>query len=226
MRAAPFSLGEDRARLPAAAAAFLDKAGIEGPVANAFDHGGYLIWRAWPRVRVLVDGRNETVYPPDFLARALAAEHDAAVFDEMRAADHASVVVAENTPSRMSHAFLAEHAGWSLVFWSDAATVYVRDDAHPELAALRYTILDPRSLDGSVAKAMSHAGENPTIAPEIATELGRMLATDSDAVRPLVALVVFHQLRGDVAARDAALKRLVAVAPEHPAVIELQRRLR
>ncbi len=225
-RTAPFTLGEDRARLPVAAASFLDKAGLDGDVANAFDHGGYLIWRAWPRVRVLVDGRNETVYPPDFLARAVVAEHDPAVFDEMRAADHASVVVAENTPSRISHAFLATHAGWSMVFWSDAATVFVRNDAHPELTALRYTILDPRSLDGSVAKAMSHAGENPSIAPQIIAELGRMLAIDPDAIRPLVALVIFHQLRGDIEARDAALKHVLAVAPDHPAVIELQRRFR
>jgi hypothetical protein len=71
-----FTVGEDPSFAPAGAVAFARDHGLGGPVVNAFDFGGYLLWHLPGRVQVLVDGRNEIVYPPAFVVRALLAEHD------------------------------------------------------------------------------------------------------------------------------------------------------
>jgi hypothetical protein len=220
-RTAPFRLGEDRARLPVAAVDFLEQHGLDGKIANAFDEGGYLIWRLWPRVRVLVDGRNETLYPPEFLSRAIAAEHDPRVFASMRGEDRATIVVADDFPGRLTHGFLADDPAWALVSWSDAALVWVRRDAHPELASLYFTQIDPRAVDLSVERAF-HRGAAAITA--LHAELGRMLAASPDSVRALVGVAIDAHLRGDPATQATVMSRLEAIAGDHPAVRALARR--
>ena len=222
-RAAPFRLGEDRDRLPSDACDDLARAGLDGRIANAFDHGGYLIWRRWPKNTVLVDGRNETVYPPALLEQALAAEHDPARFAAMREEDGATIVVAGNAPGRLTHGFLADDPRWALVSWSEAATVWVRADAHPQAAAQRYTRVDPRSIDGSVARIFR--GGDPGAIARLEEELLRMGEASPTSVRVLVGLALCAHLRGDDAARERLLHRLDEVAPGHPAVRELRRRV-
>jgi len=212
----PFHVGEDVARTPRVAAELVAR---EPHVVNALALGGYLIWRGVP---VFVDGRNETVYPPEFLERAIDAERDRDVFAAMRADDWATIVVASNAPGRMSHAFLAGDPAWMLVSWSDAALVWARRDAHPELAPSAFVLLDPRSLDGSVVRALT---ADAASAPALGKELQRVVEASPDSTRALVALAVYHEVRGDAAARDRVLDRLDALDPDHPAVRELERRL-
>ena len=49
---------------PSGAAEFLLQHKVPGRMFNAYEHGGYLIWRLWPHQRVFMDGRalNESVY--------------------------------------------------------------------------------------------------------------------------------------------------------------------
>lgn len=217
----PFVIGEDVARTPRAAAELLRAVRLGDKVANALELGGFLVWYDAGHVRVLVDGRNETLYPPAFVARALEAEHDRATFDAMRADDHASVVVAVNTPGRITTPFLRDDPAWALVGWSDPATVWVRTDAHPALAAAQaYRLLDPRSLDGSVARALEMGGDRA----QLVRELERMVTENPEALRPLVALAVYHHLTGNHAGRDTVLARLDILAPRHPAVEALRAR--
>jgi hypothetical protein len=51
-------------KLPSAAAEFILRNNVPAPLFNTYEHGGYLIWRLWPRQRVFIDGRalNESVY--------------------------------------------------------------------------------------------------------------------------------------------------------------------
>lgn len=49
-------------RLPVAAVATLGAEGLQGPLFNAYDWGGYLIWRLGPDVRVFIDGRGDDLY--------------------------------------------------------------------------------------------------------------------------------------------------------------------
>lgn len=217
----PFEVGEDVSRTPRAAADLVATERLGDRVANALELGGYLVWRNGTHLRVLVDGRNETLYPPGFVGRALEAEHDRAMFQAMRAADGATVVVAVNTPGRMTTSFLRDDPAWALVGWSDPATVWVRRDAHAELAArLGYRLLDPRAIDGSVARALATGADRE----QLFRELGRMVTENPEAVRPLVALAVYHHLTGDDTRRDTVLARLETLAPDHPAIQALRAR--
>ncbi|MEO6952656.1 MAG: hypothetical protein ABI321_12670 [Polyangia bacterium] len=217
----PFAMGEDAGRVPRAAADLLESEHLGDRVANALELGGYLVWRDAAHVHVLIDGRNETLYPPSFFARALEAEHDRPTFEAMRAEDRATVVVAVNTPGRLTTPFLRDDPAWALVGWSDPATVWVRRDAHAELASrLAYGLLDPRSLDGSVARALGTGADRA----QLSRELERMVTQNPNAVRPLVALAVYHHIIGDLERRDLVLARLDALAPDHPAVRALHAR--
>ncbi len=44
-------------KFPAGAADYLLANNVPGPLFNTWEHGGYLIWRLWPRQRVFIDGR-------------------------------------------------------------------------------------------------------------------------------------------------------------------------
>ena len=49
----------------------MDRAGAEGNLLVDFDWGEYVIWHLGPRVKVSIDGRRETVYSSQALARDL-----------------------------------------------------------------------------------------------------------------------------------------------------------
>jgi hypothetical protein len=60
-----------RFAFPARAVALMDRAGVEGNLVVDFDWGEYVIWHLGPRVKVSIDGRRETVYSSQALARDL-----------------------------------------------------------------------------------------------------------------------------------------------------------
>jgi hypothetical protein len=73
---APFSLltpGErsyqnltlDNAYYPVGAVKFIKEEGLSGNILAKFEYGEYLIWELYPKCLVAIDGRYETVYPPE-----------------------------------------------------------------------------------------------------------------------------------------------------------------
>jgi hypothetical protein len=54
------------------AATFVERTGLRGRVLVWFDWGEYVIWHFSPRLRVSIDGRRETVYSDDLIARHMA----------------------------------------------------------------------------------------------------------------------------------------------------------
>ena len=52
------------ARVPTAAVQLLADSGITGNLAVDFNWGQYVIWHLGPRIKVSMDGRRETIYPP------------------------------------------------------------------------------------------------------------------------------------------------------------------
>jgi hypothetical protein len=159
----PFRLGPDRTRTPAAAAEFAHAHALSGPVANSFELGGWTIW-ALPDARVLADGRNELVYPPPFIERAIRSEHDPAEFAALRAEDHATWTL--SSQRARSHPFLRADDRWMLVFLDDAAAIWALRPAHPELESFAYRWLDPADVPASVVRAV-RAGAGTQIAAEL-----------------------------------------------------------
>jgi hypothetical protein len=210
---ADLTLGEDPSFFPRGAVDFAREHGLAGPVANAFDFGGYLIYWAWPETQVLVDGRNETVYPAHFVVTALRAERDPDAFRDLRAAHRATWALGTNFPGKEGFAFLAQDPRWSLVYWSETAAIYVLRAAHPELEALRYRFIDPRDLEGSIRRALMGEerweGRPPSL-EAVRGEIERMLVDSPDSVRATGLLALVLSMLGPLYAheRDVALERL------------------
>lgn len=220
-----FALGEDPRVQPMKALDFAGRHGLDERVGNSFDLGGYVIWRSWPRVTVLVDGRNEVVYSEDFMVRALRSESDPTVFDQLHSQFGFSWVLAANRPGHESHRFLARHPDWAPVHWSDAAVIYVeRKKLGGEL--IPYRELNPVALIPSV-ESVVRTGDGARIAA-LARELERLLVENPESVRALVAVFVFHDVSGPThrAKRDAVLAELQRVAPKHPVTIQIMKRIR
>ncbi len=196
-------------------------------VANDFDFGGYLIHGLWPETRVLVDGRNDTLYPAAFVKRCFEAEQDPAVFASMRREDGATWVVARNQPGASSHLYLAGDPEWAMVYWSEPAVVWVRRTAWPGLEPQRFRFVSPVAVDASVFEAVKRSGGDAATLAAIEREVHRLLEASPTSVRANVAQVVFfHALGpGARAQRDAALARVQAIAGDQPAVKELTARL-
>jgi hypothetical protein len=57
----PYDPAHD-AKLPVAAVDTLGAEGLREPLYNAYQFGGYLIWRLWPERQVFIDGRGDDLY--------------------------------------------------------------------------------------------------------------------------------------------------------------------
>ena len=213
-------LGEDPTWSPRPAVTFARENGLAGDVVNSYEFGGYVMWSSWPSMRVLVDGRCEQVYSTDFLLRSMNSEHDARLFDEMRAQNRASWVIGVNRPGAVSYAFLAKDPRWMMVFWSDTAAVYALRSAHAELAPLAYRYVDPVDVPGSVASALAFRGADWDVAAGVLSDIRRMLAASPDGVRPNLALAAFLDAVGPSgwAERDAIIDRLMLLTHGAPAI--------
>jgi len=220
-------LGPMKDRFPDGALSFAREHGLDGKVVNAFHLGGYLIWEDWPRVSVLIDGRNDLVYPPEFLLRVQDSQAREGVFRRMREEDGATWVMAGNIPGHLSHAFLSRAPDWMLVYWSEPVVIYVRRDARPDLEPFAFDYVDPAAPDASVVRATRGAGGSSRQLDLVGREVRRMLEASPDSLRANVAAVLYFHFRGPDyrARRDEIMERLEALHPGHPALVELERRL-
>jgi len=73
---ARLSIVVDPAVYPVAAVRFMKANGIEGNVLVPFDWGEYVIWHLYPRCRVSIDGRFDTVYPESVIRDHFIARED------------------------------------------------------------------------------------------------------------------------------------------------------
>ncbi len=210
---APFALGADERVVPVAAVDFARAHGLDGPVVDSFEFGGYLVYRGVP---VLVDGRLDTIYPPPFVATCIRAERNPALLAALPL-DGVGWALGSNGEARYTHRYLYADPAWAEVYWSEAASVYVRRAAHPELLPLAFTAIDPGAPELAAANAVR--SRDPARIAAARDELGRMLTASPTSVRANRALAVFFHLLGRPAERDTVLR---ALPPDEAA--ELARR--
>lgn len=217
-RGAPFALGYDDRVVPVAAVDFAEAHGLDGPVLDSFEFGGYLVHRGVP---VLVDGRLDTLYPPAFVANCIQAERHPERLATLPL-DGVGWALGSNGDARFTHRYLFRDPAWAEVYWSEAASVYVRRDRHPELAPLAFATIDPAAPERSAAEAVR--SRDPARIAAAHAELGRMIAASPTSVRANGALAIYFHLLGRATERDTVMRLLRAVAPDHPAVIALDAR--
>jgi tetratricopeptide (TPR) repeat protein len=132
-------LGVAQRAYPDGAADFIVRNKIQGPVFNDFNSGAYLIGRAYPGIRVFMDGRTE-VYGAKFYQEVyddIWEEGDKAAFDAaVTRYGLKSVVIgaAFAPPPAKFLKMIAGHKDWKLVYFDHDGLVLLRDI--PENAAL------------------------------------------------------------------------------------------
>jgi hypothetical protein len=219
--------GEAPNRFPSGALAWAREHGLGSRVHNAFVFGGYLAWAEDGAFKPLIDGRNDMIYPAEFFLRCVEAQRDPAAFSALAREFPSDFVLASNPGPQPAFGFLDQDPDWVPVYWSEPATIYLRRGTRPDLEAQAFRFLKPFHPSESIAAAVRWAGSDRSRLAAIEAELLRMQAASPDGVQPLSLLVVFYHGLGPDAAprRDAAWGRLLAVAPEHPAVLQLARAL-
>jgi hypothetical protein len=220
-------LGEQRERYPEGALAFAQDHQLGERVVNSFVFGGYVIWQGWPRFRPLVDGRNDTVYDTAFVSHCVSAQHDQGRFESLLERYNADWVLASNEPGREHYTFLARHPDWWLVYWSEAALVYVRRESYPELEELRFRFIQPDNLVQSLGTAVRMTRGNREQLQTIYGELLRMGSSSPHSIRLNVLMALFFNSMSPEHQEDldVVLSFLRETAPDHPAVLEVFRRL-
>lgn len=106
---------------PAGAVAALKAAGA-GPVMNAYDFGGYLVWAGIP---VFIDGRTE-LYGGDFVARHFREVTLADLDGLLKTLDEYKIAATVLPPDVPAVAFLDRLPGWRRLYADDIAVVHVR----------------------------------------------------------------------------------------------------
>ena len=211
---------------PTGAMAFAREHRLGERMGNAFNLGGYPLWAGYPQQRVLVDGRNEQVYPAEFLLRVFESERDPRIFSALQSEQGFDWVVACNRPGQLSHAYLSRDPRWWLVYFSEAAVIYVRADRYPQLAALRFRLLDPIAPDVAVERALAEGAVGSPQWRILESELARARAASPLGLRVLASSALFFHRSGPAfrAQRDQTFATLLGEHGGHPVLSELARR--
>jgi hypothetical protein len=106
------------------AMAFARQSGLEGPVFNSHNLGGYVAWSLYPRARVFQDSRLQA-YPPEHFRRIIAASGSQDAWNALvQGLDWAIVSVPR--PNQLSGTGRFPTADWATVYLDDAIEIVVR----------------------------------------------------------------------------------------------------
>ncbi len=109
---------------PVKAKNFLAASGFEGNLIHGFDWGEYLLWHLGPRVKVMVDGRRETVYSDEVYQRYLRFQSGKADWDSLLRQYKPNVALLENDSVPASLFRLLPD--WNPIYKDEVATIFVR----------------------------------------------------------------------------------------------------
>jgi hypothetical protein len=115
------SVGE---QFPVNAVKFLAASGFEGNLIHRFNWGEYLIWHLGPRVKVMIDGRRETVYPQAIYQQYLNFQSGVNDWDRLLRDHRADVALLEK--NSVSANLLRLEDNWTLVYEDDVAIILAR----------------------------------------------------------------------------------------------------
>jgi hypothetical protein len=113
----------DATRFPAAAVDYLAKEDVQGPLVSPDDWGGYLIYRLYPRVRMVIDDRHD-FYGEQFLKSYLKMVNAEPGWQDFLQQSRAHCVVVPKDSALAN--LLEETAGWKAIYSDEVATVFVR----------------------------------------------------------------------------------------------------
>jgi len=225
----PLGAGPVSQRYPEGALQFAQQHQLGERVHNSFVYGGYVLWssrRQGTPMRVLIDGRNETVYPVPFYLACVEAQFDPRAFLALRERFAGDWVLADNAPGREAFGFLFRDPRWAMIYWSEQAVVYVpRDRIPPGVEPFRY--LDPLAPAPSLAAALQATDGDPQARGRLDGELTRMLSTSPDSLRAMSMRLLYLHATGQAAAGEFTTlwDQTRATHPSHPMLATLRQLL-
>jgi hypothetical protein len=113
----------DAKRFPVQAVDHLEQHEVSGPLIGPDYWGGYLIYRLYPRVRMVVDDRHD-FYGEEFLKSYLKMMHVEPGWEDFLR-NHPAPYVIVPKDSALAN-ILAETQGWQPIYGEDVAVVFVR----------------------------------------------------------------------------------------------------
>jgi hypothetical protein len=212
----PLGVGFDTSHLPEGAVRWIETHHPIDDMWNTPPFGGYLAWRLYPGVRVLMDGRHALAYELADVSAVDASEQDPAAWASVVQAHHIEWAVTRAFRGTAAGVPLAAAGDWTMVFLDDVAAVYVRGDGpNAALASHGYRVL--RHLT-SMEQALSLAVRGGPDAGALARD-GALAVEQA----PGSARSTFFAACGAIALRDgalfgAALEKLNGLAPGDPAI--------
>ncbi len=120
----PFGFGLNKLTTPVKAADFLIDNQIDGPLYNDIDLGDYLIWRLYPKEKVLIDGRRFAAYPRDFYEKIEFLHSPGPAWNALMNKYRFNTAILSYSPINVENLFPSSQ--WALVFWDDVAMVFIR----------------------------------------------------------------------------------------------------
>ena len=118
----------DPERMPVQAVSYLEQHEVSGPVLGPDYWGGYLIYRLYPKSRVVVDDRHD-LYGEVFFKSYLKMMHVERGWDEFLRTHQVSCVLLPRDGALAN--ILLVTKGWRQIYADDVAIAFVRDPAHP-----------------------------------------------------------------------------------------------
>jgi hypothetical protein len=130
--------------IPSAAVDYLARSDIAGNIYNAFEYGGYLSWRLYPR-KIFIDQRNLSWDVYEEYSRAWRGDYDQ-MFGKYRIAAVVYPVVdmSSGRPSRLVASLLGDKR-WEVGYYDGRDIVFIRPDINSQL-----TVLDKQQVVNDV----------------------------------------------------------------------------
>lgn len=124
--------------VPTHAADFLHETPPPGPMYNDYNVGGYLLYRLSPKQPVFVDPRTQnTLYSPDFLRTVWKAPVNEEAFKKLQRQHRFKfAVIPFSQPQGYAH--LLKKREWAMVYWDDAAAIFVLQDEETKAYVREY----------------------------------------------------------------------------------------
>ena len=131
---------------PVGAIAFMQERGLSGNIMTDFTWGEYVIWHMAPASKVFIDGRYDTIYPPDVVDDYLAFHYGAAGAKEvLRKYRHDFILLSPNDEAAL--AVTASAPEWKQLYRDGSCVLFVRTDS--TAAEISPVIVAPRDTPPS-----------------------------------------------------------------------------
>jgi hypothetical protein len=143
---------------------FVREQGLNGPLFNSNNLGGWLAWQGYPELRIFQDSRLQA-YPPDHFRRIIEASRSPAVWTELvRGVDWA--ILSTPRPNALSGVGLFSNTDWAIVYWDDVTEIVARRQGrYAELArAHEYEVFQSDADLSSLIPMLSSADRNRLLA--------------------------------------------------------------